>query len=357
MHRRYLYILLALLISACSSRRKVGTRIPGSTNGPVRKGDEAPGRSDKQAPSGRSYGRSLDTESYIQLYQALALREMKRTGIPASITLAQGILESGNGNSRLARQANNHFGIKCTPDWRGGKTYKDDDRRNDCFRVYSSAEDSFHDHSEFLQRNRYSFLFDLKPYDYKGWARGLKKAGYATNPRYADLLIDLIERYELHRFDRMDFPQDDRLLAENQPTEAVQPEEAQPSSEYPATPEPPREISEVETEQPTTGSLSRGPAGETAEEEPAPAAAQPPREVPAEPSGTAGAEEPKEETEGTAAGASGESFITAYMYTVRQGDTLYSVSRRFNVTVEDLKQWNDLKDNRISIGQELKVSR
>jgi flagellum-specific peptidoglycan hydrolase FlgJ len=126
---------------------------------------------------------------------------MKRYEIPASITLAQGLLESGNGNSPLARYANNHFGIKCTPDWSGDKYYKDDDKRNDCFRVYSDAEESFEDHSKFLQRPRYSALYRLKTTDYKGWARGLKDAGYATNPQYPQLLINLIERYELYQYD------------------------------------------------------------------------------------------------------------------------------------------------------------
>lgn len=140
--------------------------------------------------------------AYIEQYKDIAIAEMERYGIPASIKLAQALLESGNGNSTLAREANNHFGIKCTPEWQGGKTYHDDDRRNDCFRVYSRVEDSFHDHSQFLLRKRYAALFELDQDDYKGWARGLKAAGYATNPRYADLLISLIERYELYRYDR-----------------------------------------------------------------------------------------------------------------------------------------------------------
>lgn len=138
---------------------------------------------------------------YITEWKELAMRKMKEHGIPASITLAQGLLESRNGNSVLAAEGNNHFGIKCTPDWSGGRMYHDDDKKDDCFRKYKRAEDSFEDHSKFLQRPRYAALFELKPTDYKGWARGLKKAGYATDPRYPDKLIDLIERYELHKFD------------------------------------------------------------------------------------------------------------------------------------------------------------
>ncbi|MCC6577202.1 MAG: glucosaminidase domain-containing protein [Flavobacteriales bacterium] len=143
----------------------------------------------------------LTAEDYIARWQDVAVAKMKEHGIPASITLAQGLLESGNGNSVLALKANNHFGIKCTPDWSGGKVYHDDDRRNDCFRKYRDAADSYEDHSRFLLRPRYADLFTLKPTDYKGWAHGLKKAGYATDPRYPQKLIDLIERYELHKLD------------------------------------------------------------------------------------------------------------------------------------------------------------
>jgi hypothetical protein len=141
-------------------------------------------------------------EEYIAQWKAVAVSNLKQHGIPASITLAQGLLESGNGNSELAREANNHFGIKCTPDWTGGKSYHDDDRKNDCFRKYPDAADSFEDHSRFLKRSRYADLFTLKPTDYKGWAHGLKKAGYATDPHYPRKLIELIERYQLHLFDQ-----------------------------------------------------------------------------------------------------------------------------------------------------------
>ncbi len=157
--------------------------------GGVRAGEQAPGD-------------PLTPEQYIEQWKAVAILKMKEHGIPASITLAQGLLESRNGNSELAREANNHFGIKCTPDWTGGKVYHDDDKKDDCFRKYKRAEDSFEDHSKFLQRPRYAALFELKPTDYKGWAHGLKKAGYATDPRYPEKLIGLIERYELDRLDR-----------------------------------------------------------------------------------------------------------------------------------------------------------
>ncbi len=144
-------------------------------------------------------------EEYIGRYRDMAVAEMKRTGIPASITLAQGILESGAGNSRLAREANNHFGIKCH-DWTGPSIRHDDDAPGECFRKYNHPEESYRDHSEFLMsRSRYGFLFNYPYNDYINWAHGLKKAGYATNPRYAELLIKIIEESELHRYDDLKY--------------------------------------------------------------------------------------------------------------------------------------------------------
>lgn len=144
-------------------------------------------------------------ERYIAKYKDIAVAEMLRSGVPASITLAQGILESGSGTSRLAVEGNNHFGIKCGPMWEGKSMKADDDKPDECFRVYDSAEDSFRDHSDFLRyQDRYSFLFDLYVTDYKGWAIGLKKAGYATDPEYPSKLISIIERYELYNLDFID---------------------------------------------------------------------------------------------------------------------------------------------------------
>ena len=148
----------------------------------------------------------ISRSQYIETWKTEAINQMVTYGIPASITLAQGILESGDGNSRLAKQGNNHFGIKCH-NWTGKTIHKDDDKKNECFRKYESARQSFQDHSEFLtERGRYSFLFDLEPNDYKGWAKGLKTAGYATNPKYSNLLIALIEKNNLQQYDNMVLP-------------------------------------------------------------------------------------------------------------------------------------------------------
>lgn len=143
-----------------------------------------------------------DQKRYIEKYADVAVSEMYRSGIPASITLAQGLLESGAGRSELALKSNNHFGIKCHNGWKGGKVYHDDDAEGECFRKYDNPQESYRDHSDFLRyRDRYRFLFDYKITDYKSWAYGLKKAGYATDPNYPRKLIGLIETYSLHQYD------------------------------------------------------------------------------------------------------------------------------------------------------------
>lgn len=142
-------------------------------------------------------------QEYINQYQKMAIGQMEKYGIPASIILAQGLLESGAGNSRLAVKANNHFGIKCHSTWNGPKIYHDDDAKGECFRKYRNPANSYQDHSEFLRgARRYAFLFDLDPTDYKGWAHGLRKAGYATDPNYPQKLIRIIEEEKLYNLDR-----------------------------------------------------------------------------------------------------------------------------------------------------------
>jgi LysM repeat protein len=147
-------------------------------------------------------GKKMSRSEYINHWKDEAILQMALHKIPASITLAQGILESADGNSELASKSNNHFGIKCHDDWKGDKVYHDDDSKGECFRKYEHARESFEDHSLFLKRKRYEALFELKTDDYEAWARGLKKAGYATNPQYADLLIRIIEENKLHEFDK-----------------------------------------------------------------------------------------------------------------------------------------------------------
>lgn len=171
-----------------------------------------------------TFGQMGARSKYIREYAQIAVDEMNRSGVPASITLAQGILESGNGESELARKSNNHFGIKCHSSWTGERVYHDDDEKGECFRKYEDVRHSFEDHTDFLVRySRYDFLFDLNPSDYKGWARGLKQAGYATAPDYADRLIKIIEDEMLYKYDREgDFPTGGDL-ASNEPEQKTGP--------------------------------------------------------------------------------------------------------------------------------------
>ena len=214
--------------------------------------------------------------AYIERYKEVAMEEMRRYKIPASITLAQGMVESGSGQSNLVRRSNNHFGIKCHKGWTGGRTYHDDDKKGECFRVYKHPEKSYRDHSLFLaERSRYAALFDLKITDYKGWAKGLRKAGYATDKNYPKKLIAVIEAHELYRYD-----------------------------------------SEV------LGKKVKG----------------------------------KRKT--TTTNTDGIYFSNSKKrHVVEKGDTLYSISKRYGLSVDQLKAMNRLRGNEISIGQELKVSK
>jgi flagellum-specific peptidoglycan hydrolase FlgJ len=226
--KQSLLVLIAfgILMSSCSLLKKEQQSAPLTQ---IAKPAEPLKNSEKVSTTTSSTIKT-PAESYIERFKIIAISEMNSSGIPASITLAQGILESGNGNSRLAKEANNHFGIKCSTEWKGETILQDDDNKDDCFRVYKSAEESFKDHTEFLKRKRYALLFELDKNDYRGWANGLKTAGYATNPRYAELLISLIERYELNRFDRIENKKDktireDKVMKEiaiNIPTEKKQ---------------------------------------------------------------------------------------------------------------------------------------
>jgi len=218
----------------------------------------------KEVPKNASYTEIVAI--YIENYKDIAMKEMVSHDIPASITLAQGILESGAGRGKLTKRSNNHFGIKCHKGWKGERVYHNDDEDQECFRKYKNPDNSFIDHSLFLtQRSRYQNLFTFRKDDYKAWAKELRKAGYATDPKYPSKLITIIERYELNKFDEM-------VLGKNY------------------RPKKKKRISKNET------------------------------------------------------------------YVVKKGDTLYSISKRFNMTVDELKKKNKLRSNEISIGQSLSVN-
>lgn len=253
---------------------------------------------------------SHTTLSYIAAFKSVAVEEMNKYGIPASITLAQGIIESGSGNSSLARFANNHFGIKCTSDWKGKGYYKDDDKADDCFRVYKDARESYRDHSEFLKRKRYSALFELDKNDYKNWALGLKQAGYATNPKYPDMLINIIDKYQLQQYDEPEtenekLEREDRVFTEinaNIPQEKKKftPVEIPPSKQIIKAPD----------------TLKIG-------------------------------------TAKVYTVAPGAIVTVPDTYVVKKGDTLFNISNRFGIPIDDIKLLNKLTDAGIKIGQKL----
>lgn len=200
-----------------------------------------------------SFATKTPQEAYISKYAVLAVQEMYRSGVPASITLAQGMLESGNGLSELAVKGNNHFGIKCHNNWTGGRVYHDDDAKGECFRKYQHPEHSYRDHSDFLRyRDRYKFLFDLQLTDYKGWAHGLKKAGYATDPSYPAKLIKLIETYKLHEYDTKPSTYGQVAVKEEKPVRKNEKKHMEPAPvEPPKSPtqmEQPHKISDAERE-------------------------------------------------------------------------------------------------------------
>ena len=199
-------ILCMLFLASCSSSRKISTKKNNNVKAVENPINKLPSVRQQQHVKKLEKGKkplNKYTLQYIKKYAPLAVLEMHKYNIPASVTLAQGILESGNGRSQLASKSNNHFGIKCHTGWKGAKVYHDDDEKGECFRKYKYVETSYKDHSEFLSgRRRYASLFKLRKSDYKGWAKGLKKAGYATDKKYPKKLIKIIEEYKLYEFDK-----------------------------------------------------------------------------------------------------------------------------------------------------------
>ena len=295
MNRSILCLALGLLfLSACKSRNY--TR----NNKQI----------EKDATKANPDFKSHTTLTYIDAYKTVAIEEMNKYGIPASITLAQGIIESGSGNSSLARFANNHFGIKCTSDWKGKGYYKDDDKADDCFRVYKDARESYRDHSEFLKRKRYSALFELDKNDYKNWALGLKQAGYATNPKYPELLINIIDKYQLYQYDEPE-TENEKLKREYRVFTEINANIPQEKRKFtPVVVPPSKQIIKA----PDTLKIGT-PKVYTV----SPDAIKPVPDV----------------------------------YVVKKGDTLFNISNRFGIAIDDIKLLNKLTDNGIKIGQKL----
>ncbi|HMI00997.1 MAG TPA: glucosaminidase domain-containing protein [Pedobacter sp.] len=327
---------------------------------------------EKEATRSNPDFKSHTTVTYIEDFKGVAIEEMNKYGIPASITLAQGIIESGSGNSSLAKFANNHFGIKCTSDWKGKGYFKDDDKKDDCFRVYKDARESYRDHSEFLKRKRYSALFELDKNDYKNWALGLKAAGYATNPRYPDMLINIIDKYKLYQYDQPEtetekMNREDKVFTEinaNIPQEKKKftPVETPPSKQVLKTPDTLKISAPVVNDDippaPVYVPSSR------AKSAVKPAAVAPVKTPAAQGDTTQGDSVSvirpvaQDSTPVTAPVTTVTLPIPAdKSYTVQKGDTLYNISRRFNVAVDEIKALNSLNDAGIKIGQKLVLAK
>jgi len=272
----FFFILIVAFASACKTKQY------------SRNNKQIEKNAKKDNPTPISYS----TVSYIDAFKTIAIAEMNKYGIPASITLAQGILESGSGSSDLAKYANNHFGIKCTSDWKGKAYYKDDDNRDDCFRVYKDPQESYKDHSEFLKRKRYASLFELDKNDYRNWAIGLKNAGYATNPKYPDLLINIIEKYQLYQYDQSESERE-KLARED------------------------KVLKDINANIPNEKKLYTP-------------VAVAPKDPPA-------------------------TLENGKYHSVQQGETLYKISQIYKISVDELKSLNQLPDNNIKIGQKLLV--
>lgn len=282
MSKKVVLIVAMLTIIGCNSAKSVivtakdrnSKPTSGQTNATKKRtsGSKKESTSDFIASTSRTVVTSDLINGYVFHYKDIAMSNMKNFGIPASIILAQGILESGAGQGKLAATANNHFGIKCYTDWKGETTLHDDDASQECFRKYNNPEESYQDHAAILsKRSRYASLFQLPKGDYKAWAKGLKAAGYATDPQYPEKLINYIERYHLDQYDNVVLGKDFVL--------------------------------------------------------------------------------DKSQNANTTATNSNK----ANLYEVQKGDTLYSISKNFNISIETLKKQNNIFDDAISIGQSLKI--
>lgn len=266
-----------------------------------------------------AFSQTMTAEQYIAQYKDLAIAEMQRSGVPAAITLAQGLLETEDGNSVLVKYANNHFGIKCKENWTGGRYRHTDDLPNECFRVYPNAAASYKDHSDFLRsRPNYASLFLLDPTDYKGWAYGLKKAGYATNPKYPTILISSIEQYNLEQYTT--------YAMTHTPTDSAHVDTV--------------EVTKIVTEKTTVQNVASAKPDTTTTQKTVTTII---KTVPAKPV-----------ADSTKNLCMPETGLT--LHEVQQGESLYSIAKQFNVTEQQIRDWNKLKGDDLKIGQQLIVT-
>ncbi|OWP82940.1 hemagglutinin [Flavobacterium davisii] len=309
--KKILYSLLMVFLVSCgTSKPKIQTTKKVVHTSPQNKGnqlgkeivkDQNSAKSEELVATSKVKVTPEIVNSYVMQFKDVAMNNMKEHKVPASITLAQGILESGAGTGTLCRTANNHFGIKCHKEWAGEYVRYDDDAEQECFRKYDDPTHSYRDHSLFLtSRSWYAPLFKLDPYDYKGWAYGLKKSGYATDPKYPEKLISIIERYKLHEYDS-------KVLG------------------FVFIPSPKTDIIEKETKTVVKAPTSKELTSQVKDTVKVLTKSDPIIEMP----------------------------IKGTTHTVMQGETLYAISRKYSTTVEQIRQKNNLIDNAIAVGQTL----
>lgn len=334
MKHLFLTFCIACLVFSCKSKKAVTSKETKKDDA-LEKRIPADKKKDVITTTPKVY--ASNTERYIDDYKAIAQEEMKLYGIPASITLAQGILESGSGTGKLSVKANNHFGIKCHG-WTGAKIYHDDDKKQECFRKYKDAKYSFRDHSLFLsERERYSKLFKLHQGDYTGWARGLRAAGYATDKKYPQKLVSLIERYKLYEID-------EEVWAEVKTKKVTEVSEAESSIQNSNV-----TLNKVQTDVHTVA------AGDTQY-----SISKKYNLTVKELQSLNGLENTNiyvgQVLLVTKSKKESKVYLNSEMvHKVVKGDTLYSISKRYNITVKELQNLNGLSDNTLSVGQTLVV--
>ena len=353
-------LVILALMSGCGGSKKVVSKKKPVTAKP----SVTPVDNDKNEQAGKDADLDFDVLRYLAKYKNIAKKEMKEYGIPASITLAQGVLESQSGKSRLATEGNNHFGIKCHKDWQGKTILHDDNEAQECFRKYLSPEESFKDHSRFLaERKRYAFLFRLPKTDYEAWARGLKKAGYATDPSYPDKLIYIIEKYNLSQLDK-------EVLQEM----SVKVDEYADESETGKKKKFIYEVQEGETlftiarkfhipvkdiqriNNLNDFDIYQGQILVLTESDATEDDAQSYQEtVPDQNKQETVTNTPTAPATKKQTGKPATSQETFTLHTVKQGETLFSISKDLHISMEDLREVNNLSNNDIKIGDVLKI--
>ncbi len=362
MKKLWYFASILLVLNSCGGSKKAVTKTESKQQTKTTQPTIKPDQGDQDL--------DFATLRYIARYEDIAKKEMKEYGVPASITLAQGILESQSGKSKLAMEGNNHFGIKCHNNWHGEKILHDDNKAQECFRKYNNPEESFKDHSQFLAgRKRYAFLFRLPITDYEAWARGLKKAGYATDPSYPDKLIYLIEKYHLNKLDKdvltqMSVKIDETAENHQDKKKKFIYEVQEGETLFTISRKfnvPVKDIQRINnlndfdiykgqilvlTESDNSGQIEEPESVHTAEVTTKITETIPPETT---------TEKPVVDETADSQNTDNKDNSNSILHVVKEGETLFSISKEYNVALEDLQRINQLADNSIEVGKVIKI--